>query len=349
MHRAERQVLTNPNSVTRITTQRLDLHLRHTFRISRGSEDVAQTVLLRLNADGIEAFGESAPISRYDESPDVVASQLERLSLQGINLWHCDDVLDLLGDAAGARCALDLALHDLAGKRLGIPLYEFFGLDPKHALKTSFTIGIADLETTIEKTKQAQHFPILKVKVGVQESIETIEAIRTFYRGTIRVDANEGWTPQTAVAMLAELARFDIEFCEQPIEAGHPEQLRFVREHSKIPIVVDEDSLTSTDLPPLLGCVDGINIKLVKCGGLREALRMIHTARAMKMKIMIGCMIESSVLATAAAHLTPLCDYADLDGPLLITDDPFTGVRYEGAQLHLPDAPGLGVAARQAT
>jgi len=335
--------------VTRITTEKLDLHLRHTFRISRGSEDVAQTVLLRLNADGIEALGESAPIARYDESPDLVAAQLERLSLRNLDLWHFDPVLDLCGKGAGARCALDLALHDLAGKRLGIPLSTLFGLDPTRALKTSFTIGIADLPTTIEKTKQAQHFPILKIKVGSEHSIETIEAIRSFYRGTIRVDANEGWAPQTAVAMLAELARFDIEFCEQPIEAGHPEQLRFVREHSKIPIVVDEDSLTSADLPPLWGCVDGINIKLVKCGGLREALRMIHTARAMSMKIMIGCMIESSVLATAAAHLTPLCDYADLDGPLLITDDPFSGVRYDGAQLRLPDTPGLGVAARQAT
>lgn len=334
--------------MARITTQRMELHLRHTFRISRGSEDVAHTVLLRLAADGLEAFGESAPVSRYDESPDLVASQLERLSPLDADLWHIDAVLDRLGDARGARCALDLALHDLAGKRLGIPVYRLFGLDPERALETSFTIGIADLAKTVEKTAEARHFPILKVKVGDEHSIETVEAIRSVYRGTVRLDANEGWSPETAVKTLAELARFDIEFCEQPIEAGHPEQLRYVRERSKIPILVDEDSLTSADLPPLFGCVDGINIKLVKCGGLREALRMVHTARAMKMKVMIGCMIESSVLATAAAHLTPLCDYADLDGPLLITDDPFSGVRYEGARLRLPDVPGLGVAPRSA-
>jgi L-alanine-DL-glutamate epimerase-like enolase superfamily enzyme len=335
--------------VIRLTTRRLHLHLRHTFTISRGSEDVAETVVLGLDADGVEALGESAPISRYDESPDIVSRELDALALREADLWRFDEALALLGDAMGARCALDVALHDLAGKRLGVPVYQLFGLDPDKALQTSFTIGIADRATTLAKVKEAESLPILKVKVGTPGSIETLEAIRSVYRGVIRVDANEAWAPEEAVAMLREMERFDIEFCEQPIEAGHPERLRFVKERSKIPIVVDEDSLTSADLPPLFGCVDGINIKLVKCGGLREALRMIHTARAMKLKIMIGCMIESSVLATAAAHITPLCDYADLDGPLLITDDPYQGVRYDGAQMRLPDAPGLGVAPRQAT
>lgn len=325
------------------------LHLRHTFTISRGSEDVAETVVLRLEADGLEALGESAPVSRYDESPDLVSRQLESLVLPRTDLWRFDEALALLDDSNGARCALDLALHDLAGKRLSVPLYQLFGLDPGKTLHTSFTIGIADRATTLAKVEEASAYPILKVKVGTPESIETLEAIRSIYRGIIRVDANEAWSPEEAVTMLREMERFEIEFCEQPIEAGHPEQLRYVKERSKIPILVDEDSVTSADLPRLFGCVDGINIKLVKCGGLREALRMIHTARAMKLKIMIGCMIESSVLATAAAHLTPLCDYADLDGPLLITDDPYQGVRYEGARLCLPDAAGLGVVPRRAT
>lgn len=333
----------------RLSTRRLLLHLRHTFTISRGSEDVAETVVLQLDADDVVALGESAPVSRYEESPDLVSRQLEALRVSERDLWRFDDALELLGDAMGARCALDLALHDLAGKRLGVPVYQLFGLDPDKALATSFTIGIADRATTLAKVEEAKSFPILKVKVGTPESLETLEAIRSVYRGVIRVDANEAWSPEEAVAMLREMERFDIEFCEQPVEAGHPERLRYVRERSKIPIVVDEDSVTSADLPPLFGCVDGINIKLVKCGGLREALRMIHTARAMKFKIMIGCMIESSVLATAAAHITPLCDYADLDGPLLITDDPYSGVRYDGARLRLPSDPGLGVAQRPPT
>jgi L-alanine-DL-glutamate epimerase-like enolase superfamily enzyme len=328
----------------------LTLHLRHTFTISRSSEDVAETVLLRLNSGGIEALGESAPISRYDEGVEQVAQVLNALRLEHVDLWHFDDVLDLLpADAYGARCALDLALHDMAGKRLGVPVYKLLGLNPDRATETSFTIGIADLDKTIEKTKEASHFPILKVKIGSGKDVETLEAIRSVYSGRIRLDANEAWTAQDAVKALKELARFDIEFCEQPIPAGHPEQLRYVKERSPIPILVDEDSRTTGDLARLRGCVDGINIKLVKCGGMREGLKMIHAARALGMKIMIGCMIESSVLATAAAHLTPLVDYADLDGPLLITDDPFVGVRYDGGQLRLPDAPGLGVAPRRST
>jgi L-alanine-DL-glutamate epimerase-like enolase superfamily enzyme len=333
-----------------VTVETLTLHLRHTFTISRSSEDIAETVLLRLNADGIEALGESAPISRYDEGVEQVAQVLNALRLEQVDLWHFDDVLDLLpAHAYGARCALDLALHDLAGKRLGIPVYKLLGLNPDRATETSFTIGIADLDKTIEKTKEASHFPVLKVKIGSGKDFETLEAIRSVYSGRIRLDANEAWTPDDAVKALKELASFDIEFCEQPIPAGHPEQLRYVKERSPIPILVDEDSRTIDDLARLHGCVDGINIKLVKCGGMREGLKMIHAARALGMKIMIGCMIESSVLATAAAHLTPLVDYADLDGPLLITDDPFVGVRYDGGQLRLPDAPGLGVAPRPST
>ncbi len=334
-------------SAAQLACETLSLHLRHTFTISRGSEDVAETVLVRLRADGIEAIGESAPISRYDEGVEQVTALLSGLSLEDHDLWRFDDVLDLLPPGAfGARCGLDLALHDLAGKRLGIPVYKLLGLDPARAAETSFTIGIADPAQTLEKTMLARHLPILKVKIGSGNDVETIEAIRSVYTGRIRLDANEGWSPQTAVSTLRELARFDIEFCEQPIPAGQPEQLRYVKERSPIPVFVDEDSKSLDDLARLYGCVDGINIKLVKCGGIREAVRMIHTARALGMKIMIGCMIESSVLATAAAHLTPLVDYADIDGPLLITDDPFVGVRYDGARLCLPDAPGLGVGPR---
>jgi L-Ala-D/L-Glu epimerase len=326
------------------------LHLRHTFTISRNSEDVAETILLKIRDDGVEGVGESAPVSRYDESPALVARQLEGLARIPLDPWRFDAPVDALGPQAhGARCALDLAFYDLAGKRLNVPVYQLLGLDPTRALQTSFTIGIADIEETIAKTKEALGFPILKVKVGAGNDVETLEAIRSVHRGAIRVDANEAWTPPQAVTMLETLARFDIEFCEQPIAAGNPAGLRYVKERSPIPIFSDEDSRTAQDLPNLFGCVDGINIKLVKCGGIRGALQMIACARAMNMKIMIGCMIESSILATAAAHLTPLCDYADLDGPLLITDDPFCGVRYEGAQLRLPTAPGLGVSPRHAT
>lgn len=332
-----------------LACETLTLHLRHTFRIARSSEDVARTLLVRLRADGIEALGESSPIGRYDETVEAVASQLERIDAGRLDLWAFDEALDMLPlPEAGARCALDLALHDFAGKRLGIPVYQLLGLDPSAAKPTSFTIGIASLEETLDKTREARHLPVLKVKLGSGKEVETLEAIRSVYTGAIRLDANEGWTPEQAVAMLKELRRFDIQFCEQPIPAGHPEQLRYVRERSAIPIFVDEDCRRLTDIGPLHGCVDGINIKLVKCGGMREGIAMIHAARALGLKVMIGCMIESSVLCTAAAHLTPLADYADVDGPLLITDDPFAGVEYHDGQLRLPTAPGLGVRPRLA-
>jgi L-alanine-DL-glutamate epimerase-like enolase superfamily enzyme len=322
----------------------LTMHLRHTFTIARSSEDVSETVIARLSADGTTGIGESAPIARYGEDPRLTLEHLAELDLRGLDLMCVDAALARVpAQRRGAMCALDLALHDFAGKRLGAPLYRLLGLDPDAAKQTSFTIGIADVETMVAKTREAAHMPILKVKVGAGQEVETLEALRSVYRGSIRVDANEGWEPEQAVAVLKEIARFDIEFCEQPIAAGSPEQMRFVRERSPVPIMADESACVTADVVALAGCVDGIVIKLVKSGGIREALSMIHVARALGMKIMIGCMIESSVLATAGAHLTPLVDYADLDGPLLVTDDPYEGVRFDGAQLRLPDSPGLGV------
>ena len=332
-----------------LALEELHLRLRHRFAIARGFEDVSESLVVHLFADGIEALGEVTPSSRYGEDVALIERQLRDLPLDGVNLLDVHATLARVPpQQRGAMCALDLALHDHAGKLLGVPAFALFGLDPAGAKATSFTIGIADPAETLAKVREAVHLPILKVKLGAGREIETLEAIRSIYHGTIRIDANEGWTAEQAVALLRELERFDIEFCEQPVPAGHPEQLRFVRERSPIPIFVDEDSVTADDVPRLHGCVDGINVKLVKCGGMREAARMIRAARERGMKVMIGCMIESSVLSTAAAHLTPLADYADIDGPLLVLDDPYEGVTYDGAQLRLPDAAGLGVRARAA-
>ena len=184
------------------------------------------------------------------------------------------------------------------GKRLGVPLYALLGLDPSRTPHTSFTIGIADPETTLRKLAEIGDHPVLKVKLGLgtaREQIETIEAIRDRYTGTIRIDANEGWSVDRAIPILNELARYDIEFCEQPIPAGSPHGLRAIRERSKIPIVTDEDSLDARDLPALIGCVDGVNVKLAKTGGIRGALAMIATARALGFKVMLGCMVESAI------------------------------------------------------
>ena len=323
----------------------LDLPLVHRFTIARSSDDVARTVLVRLQWNGVEALGESSPSARYGETVDGVIAALDAHAL-GNDPYALDMLLADLPPAA--RCGLDVALHDCIAKDVARPLWRLLGLDPARTLVTSFTIGIASIEEMLAKLRDVRDHPTIKVKLGAGSEIETIAAIRAAYTGTIRVDANEAWTPERAVTILGELARYDIEFCEQPIPAGTPERLRWIRERSAIAIVADEDSKDANDLPALAGCVDGINVKLVKCGGIRGALAMIHSARALGLKIMLGCMVESAILSTAAAHLSPLVDWADLDGPFLIAHDPFAGITYDGGKIVLPEGPGLGVRERAA-
>ena len=323
----------------------LELPLVHPFIIARGEESIARSAIVRIESDGRDGIGEATPIERYGESVESVIAYFSAHSLAADDPYRLETLLHS-GVPASARAGLDIALHDLIGKELGKPLYALLGLDPARTPVTSFTIGIADPATTLRKLEEVAGHPILKIKLGIgtpSEQVETIASIRARYGGAIRIDANEGWDVENAVAILRDLERYEIEFCEQPVPAGHPEQLRAIRERVRIPIVVDEDALVATDLPPLYGCVDGINVKLAKTGGVRGALAMIHTARAMGLKIMLGCMVESAVAATAAAHLSPLVDWADIDGPFLTAADPFTGVTYDRGKLMLPDAPGLGV------
>jgi L-Ala-D/L-Glu epimerase len=326
----------------------LSIPLKHPFKIARGEETVAHTALFRINDGTYEGIGEATPIERYGESVETVERYFSKKRLTLNDPFRLEDLLND-GIPPAAREGLDLALHDLIGKRLGQPLYALLGLDPARTPVTSFTIGISDPETTLRKLAEIGNHPVLKVKLGLgtaREQVETIAAIRDRYTGTIRIDANEAWNVQSAIEILGQLAKYEIEFCEQPIPAGNPEGLRAIRERSEIPIVTDEDSLTASDLPRLIDCVDGVNVKLAKTGGIRGAIAMIHTARALGMKVMLGCMVESAIAATAAAHVSPLVDWADIDGPFLTKDDPFTGVTYVEGKLVLPTAPGLGVTAR---
>jgi len=327
-----------------LSLEPLDLPLKHAFTIARSTQDTAKTLIVRARWNGLEGFGESAPIALYHESVASVAEGLSSLDL-GDDPYAFERLLDGLTPAQ--QCGLDIALHDLIGKDLDRPLWRLFGLDPAQTPQTSFTIGIDPLDRTLAKVREVGTHPVIKVKLGKGAELETVEAIRAMYAGTIRIDANEGWTPEQSVELLGAMAKFEIEFCEQPIPAGSPEKLRWIRERSPIPIVTDEDSKDANDLPALLGCVDGINVKLVKCGGIRGALKMIHTARAMGFKIMLGCMVESQILTTAAAHLSPLVDWADLDGPFLTARDPFAGITYDRGKIVLPDGPGLGVHERE--
>ena len=248
-----------------------------------------------------------------------------------------------------ARAALSAALHDLVGKSLGQPLWRLWGLDPRKAPLSSFTIGLDTADKIREKVREAQGYPILKIKLGTDRDEEILKSIRDATDKPIRVDANAGWDVKRAKQMLPTLKEFGVEFLEQPLVPDDLEGLGEVRRAAAkydIPILVDESCLVAADIPRLAGRVDGINIKLAKCGSLREALRMIATARAHGMLVMVGCMIETSLGITAAAHFTPLVDAADLDGAALTVDDPFTGATIDQGQIRLPTEPGLGVKKR---
>lgn len=331
----------------------LDLHLATAFRISRSVQHVARNVLVELTSNGVTGVGEAAPSAYYGETRETVLAVLPRL-IEGLgdDAGHIEDAHDTFdrllhhGNAA-AKAALDMALLDVLGKQVGAPVYRLFGLNPDRAPHTSFTIAIASPADMAERAAAAaREFPILKVKLGAEADLDTIRAIRDVTDATIRVDANAAWTPKDAIRLITRLEPLGVEFVEQPVAASDLEGLRLVRDNSPLPIFADESCVTLEDIPSVAGCADGINIKLMKCGGVSRALAMIHAARAHHLKVMLGCMIESSLAITAAAHLSPLVDYADLDGALLIRDDPFDGVRVERGKLVLPDRPGLGVVRR---
>jgi L-alanine-DL-glutamate epimerase-like enolase superfamily enzyme len=248
------------------------------------------------------------------------------------------------GEHAG-KAALDIALLDWAGKKLNAPIYRMLGLDPKDAPITTYSIGVDDPAMTKQKVDEAADFPVLKIKMGVGKDEATLKAIRAVTNKRLRIDANEGWqTKEEALAKIKWLEQDGrVDFVEQPMRADQIEETRWVKQRVKMPLMADEACTSADMIPKLVGAYDGINVKLDKSGGILEAHRWISIARSLGMKIMFGCMISTSVSVTAAAQLSPLVDYADLDGNLLISNDPFHGVRVEKGQLVLPTGPGLGL------
>ena len=335
----------------RLTATPLDLTLRHAFATSRSSSSVAHNVLVKLSHDKFVGLGEAAPIRYYGQTQESCIKALLRMGkfLAGRDPFELEAILGELNTRfpkePSAISAVDIALHDLIGKKLKLPLWKYWGLDAAKAPQTSFTIGIDTLEKVSAKVGEADKYPVLKIKVGVANDLEILREVRRLApTKTLRVDANCGWTVRETINKAKKLEKLGIEFIEQPVPPGNNAALKRIKNHIGLPLITDESSLVPADVPTLRGCVDGINIKLVKCGGLREALKMIATARACGLKIMIGCNVESSISITAAAHLTPLVDYADLDGNLLVGDDPFVGVTIDRkAKLILPNGPGLGV------
>lgn len=335
-----------------LTYHPLDLKLRYTFQIAREVRDVQNNIIVHIkDEDGIIGLGEAAPTSFFGEDVSSVTSVLNQSVnlLKNIDPFQIEDITSLLKSrfpkGASARAAIDMAIYDIVGKKLKVPLYRLLGLNPKEPKITSFTIGIDTIENMCKKTAEARDLPILKIKVGFKNDIEMLKELRKITKAAFRIDANTGWTLDEAIKKINIMEGLGVELVEQPFPVGNIETLKKLKNSVSIPIFADEDVRDSKDIPRLSGAVDGINIKLMKCGGIREALRMIHTARALDLKTMIGCNIESSVSITAAAHLSPLIDYIDLDGHLLVTNDPYVGIMIEKGKISLPEGEGLGVKA----
>jgi L-Ala-D/L-Glu epimerase len=333
-----------------LTTKIVRLNLQHTWTTTMSSSQYRDTIHVAYARDGITGHGEGAPIVRYKEDAESVRKAIESVRdvlLKADPFQFAKTMATVFqkvkGEWAG-KAAMDIALMDWVGQKLGIPLYSYFGLDPKDAPVTTFSIGIDTPEITKQKTLEAAAYPVLKVKVGLKTDEPTIEAIRAVTKKPLRVDANEGWTDkEEAVRKINWLEKQGVEFIEQPMPAEMIEETKWVRSRVHIPVIADEACQHASDIPKLKEAYDGVNVKLDKSGGMLEAYRMLQIAKALGMKTMLGCMISSSVSVTAAAHLSPLVDYADLDGNLLISNDPFHGVRVVNGKLVLPQKPGLGL------
>lgn len=333
----------------------LTVTTRHPFIIARGGQSSYRTVFVRVvDRDGAEGWGEAAPSRYYGETADSALLAVQQFAplLANADAWSMDAIereleKTLRGNAA-ARCAVSAALHDLAARRLAVPLWKYWGLDRAAAPRSSFTIGIAPDEATLRaRVREAAHYPILKIKLGSSWDREVLRIVREEApKAQLRVDANAAWTAKQALGMLDALHAVGVDMLEQPLPPQDLDGLRFVRERAAIAVVADESCLVASDIPRLAGVVDGVNIKLAKCGSLREALRMIAVARAHDMRVMCGCMIETTLGIAAAAHFSPLLDDADLDGAALLADDPFDGPGIPNGQVTLGDAPGLGVTRR---
>jgi L-alanine-DL-glutamate epimerase-like enolase superfamily enzyme len=356
----------------RATLETLTLPLRDPFVIARASHGRGRTVTtvileLRDEADGPDGpvgLGEGFPDRYYGETAATMAAVLPLLldaiaPIVGDLRGRPDEARAALEDADGlmataisghgaAKCALDIALHDLAGRRLGLPVHALLGVEGD-VPPTDFTLGIDEPAVVAERARRAGDFPALKIKVGGPADIATLEAVRAVYAGPLRVDANTGWTPAGAVELLPDLERLGVELIEQPFPARRLDQLRWLQERSPLPIVADESAVTIEDLDALVGVVGGVNVKLAKCGGVGPALRMLRRARELGFRPFLGCMEETSVGIAASAVVAPLAEWVDLDGNLLLAGEPFAGLELGPDKRWLrSDAPGLGLTRRPA-
>ncbi|HEY8439042.1 MAG TPA: enolase C-terminal domain-like protein [Candidatus Limnocylindrales bacterium] len=343
-----------------LTHEVLRLALRDPFRIARsehGAGHEVVTVIVELRDDrfpGLVGLGEGYPDPFYGETPETMAVVLPLLlaaigepELTVAGLVAAAGTADAaIAHHGAAKCALDIALHDLAGKVAGAPIAELLELSGTIP-PTDFTLGLDEPAIVAQRAARAARFPALKIKVGGPADLATLEAVRAVYDGPIRVDANTGWRPEDAVGLLPELERLGVELIEQPFPADRPDQLAWLQERSALPIVADESAVTIGDLRGLVGVVAGVNVKLAKCGGVGRARLMLAEARRLGFRTFLGCMEETQVGIAASVAVASLADWVDLDGTLLLADDPFEGLKLDDSCRWRPSGrPGLGVERR---
>ncbi len=345
-----------------LTHEVLRLRLRDPFRIARAdhaNDQTVTTVTVEIRDErypGVVGVGEGYPYGFYGETPDTMAA-IFPLLLRAIGTFEataegCARAAAAMAAAirghGAAMCAIDIALHDLTGKVLGVSVHELLGLTAAIP-PTDFTIGIDEPAVVAERASRAAAFPALKIKCGGPQDIATLEAVRGVFAGPIRVDANSGWTPEGAVAMLPHLERLGVELIEQPFPPRRLDQMRWLQERSSLPIVADESCVLPEDVEGLVGVVDAINVKLAKCGGITPAKAMLERAKELGLRSFLGCMEETQVAIAGSAVVASLAEWVDLDGCLLLADDPYEGLVLDpDHRWVLRDVPGLGVARRSA-
>ena len=332
-----------------LRTRTAHLALAETFGIARGSRTTQSVVQVELEHDGLIGRGEAAPVYYRGGSIESAAAFLTEVApaLVGDDPFALEDIGSRLADVDGegaGKAALDAALHDWIGRRLGVPVWRLLGLSPT-APPTSYTIGIDTVEGTRDRARRARDFRSLKVKVGGAEDLDRLRAVRAETDVPLRVDANEGWTLDTAAELLPELVELGVELVEQPFPAADLDSFQRLRElRPRPPVVVDEGCHDLSDVAPVAAYADGINVKLAKSGGIREAVRMIHAARALGLHVMLGCMVESQLGVAPAVAIASMVDWVDLDGHLLLAEEPYTGLRLDGGRVLPGPDPGLGLA-----
>ncbi len=332
----------------KLILHQFELQLRHTFTITHESRDVQPTLIVELSDGQYSGYGEATETSFYGITMDKMIAQLEavRDKIEQYNLHNPEDFwqemsIHLLDSHPFALCALDCAAWDLWAKKKQMPLYKAWGLDISNNPITDYTIGIDSVDKMLEKMQELP-FPLYKIKLGTDNDLQIVQTLRRHSKALFRVDANTAWTAPQTLAYAKEMAHLGVEFIEQPLKADDWKGMEWLYKESVLPIIADESCILEGDVERCAGYFHGVNIKLMKCGGLTPARRMINKARALGLKVMVGCMTESTVGCSAIAQLLPLLDYVDMDGPLLVHDTIATGIQIEYGRIIYSNENGVG-------